>query len=147
MEFSNSHNLYGLHKAQAAIKETGIAIIFEGGKSVMLAKSYGYLNAVCSHTFGAHLNHISMLINCGAKEIILAFDRQYEEMDGQQWELYEKKTKQLAAKVKDFVEISRMIDVDGLIGYKDAPIDKGKKVFDKLYASRENLSADKAVLA
>lgn len=35
--FPNTRNLYGLHKAKAAIRETGKAIVFEGAKSVMLA--------------------------------------------------------------------------------------------------------------
>ena len=140
--FPNSLNLYGLHKAKDAIKETGIVIIFEGAKSVMLAKSYGYNNAVATHTFGAHINHISMLIDCGAKEIVLAFDKEYTDKDGKSWELYEKKTRSLAAKVKDYVEVSRIIDIDDLIGYKDSPTDRGKEIFEKLYNNRENISTD-----
>jgi len=138
--FPNSQNLYGLHKAKNAIKETGIALVFEGGKSVMLAHQMGYPFSVATHTFGAHLNHISMLINCGAKEIVLAFDKQYEDKSGQPWILYEKKTKQLASKVNKFVKVSRIIDDDNLIDYKDAPIDKGKDIFDYLFQNRNEIT-------
>ena len=130
--FTNSFNLYGLHKAKDAIKETGIAIVFEGAKSVMLARQYGYANTVATHTFGIGDGYLSMLINCGAKEIVLAFDKQYESMDGKDWGLYEKKTKDVARKVGNHCIVSRIIDNADCIEYKDAPIDKGKTVFETL---------------
>ena len=144
--FPNIQNLYGLHLAKDAIEKTGKAIIFEGAKSVMLAHQYGYPFAVASHTFGANPNHISMLIECGAKEIILAFDRQYETVDEEdrQWKLYEKKTQGLAEKVKAYVNVSRIVDYDDhpLLNYKDAPIDQGAEVFRELFERREMLATD-----
>lgn len=144
--FPNIQNLYGLHKAKDAIKESGKAIIFEGAKSVMLAHQYGYPYAVASHTFGANVKHISMLINCGAKEIIFAFDKQYEEVseEDKQWNLYEKKTRELANKIGKYVNVSRIVDYfeDNrvcLLAYKDAPIDEGKDIFEKLFDQREPL--------
>lgn len=140
--FPNSCNLYGLHMAKDAIQQTGKAIIFEGAKSVMLAHQYGYPFSVASHTFGAHVNHISMLIEYGAKEIILAFDRQYQsvENDNLDWHFYEEKTKGLAQKVGQYVKVSRIADKDNLLQYKDAPIDRGKEVFECLYSKREVLT-------
>lgn len=139
--FPNSCNLYGLHKAKEAIRERGKAIIFEGAKSVMLAHAYGYPFAVASHTFGAHENHISMLIHAGAKEIILAFDKQYQEPEGKEWDTYEKRTQGLADRVGRFVKVSRICDREGaFLGYKDAPIDNGKTAFETLFASREELT-------
>ncbi len=138
--FPNSQNLYGLHLAKSAIKETGKAIIFEGGKSVMLARQYGYPYAVASHTFGAHLNHISMLIEAGAKEIILSFDKQYRDQLGSDWELYEHKTRELAEKVQNYVSVSRLIDRENRIGFKDSPIDNGRSTFIEIFNGRENLT-------
>ena len=138
--FPNSKNLYGLHKAQDAIKKTGIAFVFEGAKSVMLARHYGYSNAIATHTYGIHENHISMLIECGAKEIVLGFDKQYRDTLGIEWELFERKTKGIAEKAKNFVCISRLIDTENQLEYKDSPTDKGKDVFERLLALRENLS-------
>ena len=141
--FHNKNNLYGLHLAKDSIRKTGKAIIFEGGKSVMLAHDYGYPFAVASHTFGASLSHISMLIEQGAKEIILAFDKQYETVDDrdEQWRLYDKKTREFARKIGKYVNVSRIVDFAHApkIGYKDAPIDKGKEIFDELYSRREML--------
>lgn len=139
--FPNSCNLYGLHKAKEAIRESGKAIILEGAKSVMLAHAYGYPFAVASHTFGAHENHISMLIHAGAKEIILAFDKQYQKPEGREWDIYEKRTRGLADRVGRFVKVSRICDRErAFLGYKDAPIDNGKAAFESLFESREVLT-------
>ena len=139
--FSNSRNLYGLHKAKEAIRESGKAIIFEGAKSVMLAHAYGYPFAVASHTFGASESHLAMLIQAGAKEIILAFDKQYQAPEGKEWDTYEQRTQRLAGRVRRFVKVSRICDREGaFLGYKDAPIDNGKAAFETLFASREELT-------
>ena len=139
--FPNSRNLYGLHKAKEAIRESGKAIIFEGAKSVMLAHAYGYPFAVASHTFGASESHLAMLIQAGAKEIILAFDKQYQEPEGREWDTYEQRTQRLAGRVRRFVKVSRICDREGaFLGYKDAPIDNGKAAFETLFASREELT-------
>lgn len=142
--FPNSMNLYGLHKAKDAIAKDKIAIVFEGGKSVMLARQYGYPMGVATHTFGVHLNHISMLIECGAKEIVLAFDKQYEQEEGQAWELYERKTQDIARKVGTHCKISRVIDRDGATGFKDSPIDRGRDVFIRLFGARETLGTQRS---
>ena len=146
--FPNSRNLYGLHFAKDAIAETGKAIIFEGAKSVMLAHQYGYPYAVASHTYGCGDKHINMLLDCGAKEIILAFDRQYKQYgdDSIEFKLYEKKTTEFAEKIKDYVKVSRIIDTGSLLDYKDAPIDKGKEVFDELFNARELLTGEECEL-
>ena len=139
--FPNSRNLYGLHKAKEAIRESGKAIIFEGAKSVMLAHAYGYPFAVASHTFGASESHLAMLIQAGAKEIILAFDKQYREPKGREWDTYEQRTQRLAGRVRRFVKVSRICDREGaFLGYKDAPIDNGKAAFESLFESREVLT-------
>lgn len=138
--FPNSQNLYGLHKAKKYIKRGKKAIIFEGAKSVMLAHQFGYPFAVATHTFGAHLNHISMLIDCGAEEIILGFDKQYESTEGQAWELYERKTRELADKVRGYIKISRLIDRNDRIQFKDSPVDRGRDIFIEMYRGRENLT-------
>lgn len=145
--FPNSQNLYGLHIAAPYIKESGEAIIFEGAKSVMLAHQWGIKNSVASHTFGCHFNHINMLHECGARKIYLAFDRQYQEQDedDRDWNLYDKKTRGMAEKIKDIggMEIRRIIDLPNTgvpLDHKDAPVDKGKeKFFALLEAARASL--------
>ena len=139
--FPNSQNLYGLHLAKENIAATGNAIVFEGGKSVMLARQYGYNNAVATHTFGANVNHIAMLIQHGAKNIYLAFDKQYQSTSiaDSQWSLYNHRTREFAQKVGKFVNIYRIVDFGDKLEYKDAPVDKGEKVFNELFKNAEPL--------
>lgn len=139
--FPNARNLYGLHLAKERISETGEAIIFEGAKSVMLARQYGYENAVASHTFGANENQIAMLLDLGATDIYFAFDKQYKDGDPNPKELnlYDKKTKALAKRIGDYCNVYRIRDWDGDLDYKDSPIDKGERVFDKLKQQAEPL--------
>lgn len=157
--FPNSYNLYGLHKAKDAITETGMAIVFEGAKSVMLAHQWGrqrdireWETAVASHTFGAHVNHINMLLDCGAKTIYLAFDKQYTTREGEEWALYDRKTRELAKKVYDWwlashpehpepdIKMYRLRDNDDALNYKDAPVDQGPEVFEQIFRSPELLA-------
>lgn len=136
--FPNAQNLYGLHRAKEAIAEKGMAIVFEGAKSVMLAHAYGYPYAVATHTFGASLGQLALLAQAGAAEIILAFDRQYQSAEGTEWDKYEKRTKGLAERV-DMLNVSRIVDTGNLLRYKDAPIDRGREVFQQLFENREVL--------
>lgn len=147
--FPNSENLYGLHLAKDAIKEKQSAIIFEGGKSVMLAHQMGIHNCVATHTFGAHMNHIAMLMAEGAKTIYLAFDKQYQTIaiDDPQWKLYDKRTYEFAKRVGQHVDVYRVCDYreEGKekLDYKDAPIDKGEEIFRELLDHAEPLIINK----
>lgn len=161
--FPNSSNLYGLHKAAKAIEETGLAIVFEGAKSVMLAHQWGrklgireWETAVASHTFGAHVNHINMLLDCGARKIYLAFDKQYKDEEGEEWSLYDRKTRELAEKVERWakenpeadgadVKMYRLRDIRGVLEYKDAPVDKGCETFKEIFDRAEPLTGSDAV--
>lgn len=140
--FPNTKNLYGLHLTHPVIKDSKTAIIFEGGKSVMLAWQWGHRNAVATHTFGANVYHINMLLNCGATEIILAFDKQYESQDEDDphWQLYNKKTYELAKKVKDYCNVYRLCDpMNGKLLFKDAPVDEGQEYFEYMLERKEPL--------
>ena len=140
LSFKNSHNLYGLFRSKQKIKETGKAIVVEGGKSVMLLDQWGYKNAVAPHTFGISEPHISMLIEAGAKEIILGFDKQYQSRDSYEWELYKQKNLRVAERVGNYVDISVISDPEDLLEYKDAPVDKGEEIFEYLLENREKLT-------
>ena len=39
-------------------------------------------------------------------------------------------------KLKQYVNVDYLFDKDNLLGEKDAPVDKGKEVFEKLYEHR-----------
>ena len=140
LSFQNSRNLFGLDLAQDEIKRRKIAIVVEGSKGVMLARQFGFENTVASHTFGMGDIHCSILINLGINEIICAWDKQYLQEEGRDWELYLKKTQNLAERLKDFVKISWMIDREGLVEYRQSPTDYGEEIFKYLFERRESLN-------
>ena len=74
-------NLYGLNWAKNQISIIKKAIVFESEKSVLKYMSYFGINnniavACCGSNLSAY--QIQMLIDSGAKEIVVAFDKQYE---------------------------------------------------------------------
>lgn len=111
----------------------------------MLAKQFGFDYAVATHTFGANLNHIAMLIQQGAKEIYLAFDKQFQstEENDDQWRLYNYRTKEFAKKIGDFVDVYRIIDFGNELNYKDAPVDQGERIFKRLFTNAEPIIVNK----
>lgn len=71
-------NLYGLNWAKDNIATVEKAIVFESEKSCLLYMSYfGVENSIAVACCGSNISayHIHMLLEAGAKEIIVAFDR------------------------------------------------------------------------
>lgn len=138
LSFKNSQNLYGLFHSKDYIKKSGQAIVFEGAKSVMLADQWGIKNSVASHTFNVSENHVSMLIEQGMQELIIGLDKQYQIQDrnDKEYDLYCRKTEKLADRVKHYIKVSRIEDTEGLLKYKDAPVDCGEEVFRYLLERR-----------
>ena len=116
--------------------------MFEGEKSCLLYRSYfGEENdlsvAVCGSSF---INYQAwLLINLGVKEIIIALDKQYKELNDDEFKKLVKNLKSIHKKYGQFVKISFMFDKTNLLDYKSSPIDHGKETFLELFKSRVNL--------
>lgn len=138
-----SFNLYNLNKSKDNIKRMGKAIVFEGEKSPLKYKSYfGEENDITVASCGSSfINYQAwLLIKTGAKEIIIAYDRQYKEIGDDEFKKLVKNLKAIHKKYGSFVNISFMFDSKGnLLNYKDSPIDRGKDIFLELYKKRINL--------
>jgi hypothetical protein len=76
------------------------------------------------------------LISAGAKEIVIAFDKQYQTEGDEEWRSLVKKYYKLHEKYGAMVQISYIFDQDNLLGYKDSPIDKGAEIFMQLFKER-----------
>lgn len=132
-------NLYNFNFVKDNIRLMKKAIIFEGEKSCLLYKSYfGIENdisvACCGSNISAH--QIQMLIDAGAQEIIVAFDRQFEEIGDKEFKHLTKNFNTLHKKYKNDVLITFIFDRNKLTGYKDSPIDCGPQIFMKLFQER-----------
>jgi len=132
-------NLYNYNQAKENIKTMEKAIVFEGEKSVLKYKSYfGINNDISVACCGSSVSNyqIHMLQRAGAKEIIIAFDRQFQEIGDIEYKHLTKNLLKLANKYRNEVVISCIFDKNMITGYKDSPIDCGKETFLKLFKER-----------
>lgn len=77
-----------------------------------------------------------MLRDCGADEIIIAFDRQFQKIGDEEFQHLKKNLLKLNNKYKNYIKISFVFDKNLITGYKDSPIDCGADTFLKLFKER-----------
>ena len=131
--------LYNLNYSKDAIKTLQKAIIFEGEKSTLLYASYfGLENDISVAVCGSSLitYQVELLLSLGVKEIIIAFDKQFQDVNDDEGKRWIKKLKDIHKKYSNKCQISFMFDKKGLLGYKDSPIDQGPDVFWQLFKER-----------
>lgn len=133
-----SFSLYGLNLNKENIKEVKTAIIYEGEKSCLksediLGKNYSV--ACCGNKINIY--QINILIKeCQVREIILAFDKEYEKFGTKEAEDYFNKLYKICSKYKNYCNFSFIFDMGNLLDQKDSPVDKGKNIFYKLLEKR-----------
>ena len=132
-------NLYGLNWSKNAIGIMKKAIIFESEKSVLkYATDFGWNNnisvACCGSNISSH--QIQLLLDCGAQEIIIAFDRQFQEIGDAEFQHLKLNLLKIRTKFKNDVLISFIFDKNMITGYKDSPRDDGKEKFLQLDKER-----------
>lgn len=137
-----SFNLYNLNKSKENIKRIKKAVVFEGEKSPMLYASYfGEENDISVACCGSSLIQYQawLLINLGVEEIIIAYDKQFQETNDKEFIKLIKNLKQIYRKYGSFVKITFLFDKWDLLDYKSSPIDHGPEVYMELFKRRVNL--------
>ena len=139
--------LYGLNFNKRAIKSAKRAIIFEAEKSCLLYDSlYVGNKAVSIGGSNVTVYQVELLKKLGVETIVLALDNDYSLLPKENGKydkyfgLYKmlKEANKLSA--KGFaVEIVYDWEQE-LLENKDAPIDKGREVWNKLYRNRKNFT-------
>ena len=76
------------------------------------------------------------MIENGAEEIIVAFDRQFQEIGDKEFKHLKANLLKLYNKYKNFVKITFIFDKNMITGYKDSPIDCGPDIFLQLFKER-----------
>ena len=130
-------NLYNLDHSKENIGILGKAIIFESEKSCLLYRSYFDCDisvACCGSNISAYQIH--MLLEAGAKEIIVAFDRQFQEIGDKEFKHLTTNLTKLHSKYKNEVQLSFIFDKNMITGYKASPVDEGQEKFLKLFKER-----------
>ena len=132
-------NLYNLNNSEKNIKKIGKAIIFEGEKSCLLYQSYfGHDADISVACCGSAVSsrQMELLIDAGAKEVIIAFDKQFQTKGDAEFKHLINNLKAIHRKYNNYVSISFIFDKENLLGYKDSPIDRGAETFMKLFKDR-----------
>ena len=135
--------LYNLNFSKANIQKYRTAIVFEGEKSCMLyASLFGADNDISVATCGSNLiqHQIDLLMQYGAVEVCIAFDKQFKTHGDAEYKQWTKKLTALHNKYRKLVNISFIFDVKGdKLGYKESPVDRGAEVFLELFKERVRL--------
>lgn len=134
-----SMNLYNFNNSQKQIQIAHKAIIFEGEKSTLKYASYfGESNDISVACCGSSISsfQIKLLLEAGAQEIIVAFDKQFQVKGDPEFKHLVKNLTNIHSKYQKYAQITFMFDKGELLGYKDSPIDKGPDTFLNLYQHR-----------
>lgn len=132
-------NLYNFNFSKNNISTIEKAIVFEGEKSTLLYKSYFGIDndisvACCGSSLSAY--QVQLLLEAGAKEIIVAFDRQFQEIGDAEFKHLTRNLTRINDKYKNDVTVSFVFDKNMITGYKASPIDEGSDKFLKLFKER-----------
>ena len=135
-------NLYNLNNSKDNIRQTGKALIFEGEKSALKYQSFFGIDnditvACCGSSISAY--QVQLLLDCDVKEIIVAFDRQFQEIGDDEFKHLTNNLTKIHDRYKNYVDISFIFDKKMITGYKDAPVDMGPDIFVKLWKERIKL--------
>lgn len=123
--------LFGFSDNRKAILESKQIILFEGAKSVMKARDFGYKN--CAAILTSHINDfqrrflIKLACNYGV-HIVFACDKDVNVREDKN-----------ILRLKSFAIVQTIKDSEGLLGPKDSPVDRGKEIFEKLLKERRNV--------
>lgn len=134
-----SMNLYNLNNSKKNIKKRHVVIIFEGEKSTLQYQSYyGQDNDISVACCGSSLSsyQVEFLKGLGVNEIILAFDRQFQEIGDEEFKKLKAKLLHIHDKYKNTIKITIIFDKCMITSYKASPIDEGKEKFEQLLKER-----------
>lgn len=116
--------IHGLVENMDEILKKREVILFEGCKSVLLADTWGIRNTAAILTSHLNPHQMKILARLGCR-VVFALDKEVSIREDHNIQ-----------KLKDYVEVAYLWDKEDLLDEKDAPVDKGKDVFLKLYAGR-----------
>ncbi len=123
-QWGTLQTIYGLAENREEILRKREIILFEGCKSVMKADSWGIGNTGAILTSHLNPSQMKILAKLGCR-VVFALDSDVDITKDHN-----------IAKLKHFVNVEYLSDRDGLLQPKDAPVDQGLEVFQKLYERR-----------
>lgn len=132
-------NLYNLNKSKNNIAQFEKAIIFEGEKaSLQYQTMYGFDRDITVASCGNNISQyqIDLLVECGAKEIVIAFDRQFQKIGDNEYNKWKRHLIALYQRYKYDALITIIFDKNMITSYKASPTDEGRDKFETLFKER-----------
>lgn len=108
-------------------------------KSCLLYQSYfGLENDISVACCGSNISlfQVNALLDLDVNEIIIAFDRQFQEKGDEEFQHLKNNLLKLRNRYKSSVLISFIFDKNMITGYKSSPIDEGPEKFLELFKER-----------
>lgn len=138
------NNLYGLHIVKDKIARCKKIMIVESEKSCLQAYSYfgeeSFVVAVCGSSLTK--TQIKIINELQVEEVMIAFDREYEDPDSYVAELYYRKLIKLAAPLVTYCRVYLVLDNKHRLPYKASPTDMGKDILMELMKEKWLLTVD-----
>lgn len=119
----------GMKENETEIRKENRVIIFEGIKSGMKVEGWGVKAWLASETSWLNDAQVKLLLKLRVRDVTIAFDK----------DVCLKKIKECTAMLSRFTNVYAIIDRGNLLDEKMSPCDKGREVWEELYANRVRL--------
>ena len=132
-------NLYNFNNSKDNMKCFKKAIVLEGEKSCLQYKSFfGFESDISVACCGSSISNyqMSLLLDAGVQEVVIAFDRQFQAINDDEFKKLKRNLLKIHDKYKNYATISFIFDKNMITPYKSSPTDNGKEIFLKLYRER-----------
>lgn len=142
--FPTGETFYGLYENGEDIEREKMVYLFESEKSIMMMDSHYDGHGMSLATMGTNfsLAQRDILLNMGIKRVVICFDREYQDewydeeyKNTKEYRLmigYFKKLLKIYNMLNNYMEVSIILDWQGILPMKSSPIDEGREVFEKL---------------
>lgn len=138
-------NLYGLWVNKDEILKRKKIMLVESEKAVLQCYTYfgskNFTASVCGSNIT--LTQIKIILNeFKLEEVIVAFDREYEDPNSWAAELYYQRLVKKVAPLVPYCRVYLVLDKKHRIGYKDSPTDYGKETLCELMKEKYLVTMD-----
>jgi len=139
LKHPTGESLYGLNITKENVEKYKTIILFESEKSVLQLDTMIPNMSIGACLSGSNMtfHQLDILKTLNIDEVIIALDKEYEEVGSQEEKFYAQKiTRVFIDKLAPYYRTSVIWDTEGLLDLKDSPTDKGLEVFSKLFEQR-----------
>ena len=136
--FKSHEVLYGFNMNQPMIQQKKEIQLFESPKAVLQMDTMYNNQTTAVGMFGMNLGKMrkDMILRTGVSEVIIGIDKDYQSTDSAEFDAYVATVQKIAKLFRGYCKVSVLYDANNLLGYKDAPTDKGREVYEELYHNR-----------